>query len=137
VSGRDGWGPPVFRWLVVLAWMGVIFLLSAQPGLRVSQDPAVDAPARAVGHITVFAVLGALLTHALARPGRTMRRTIALAVLLAALYAVSDEAHQAFVPERTARLRDVLLDVGGASIGVAVTALVLRQRSRSRRRSPA
>ncbi|CAN5578283.1 VanZ family protein [soil metagenome] len=133
MNGRAVRGPPAIRWLAVLTWMAVIFLLSAQPGLRVSQDPAVDGPARAMGHVTVFAVLGALLLNALAQPGSSARRAIALALLLAALYAVSDEAHQAFVPERSARLHDVLLDVAGASIGVSVMAALLRLRSRSGR----
>lgn len=135
MSGHDGWGPPVLRWLGVIGWMAVIFLLSAQPGLRISQDPAVDTPARAMAHVGVFALLGVLLTNALARPGRSGRRTLVLALLAAALYAVSDEAHQAFVPERTARLRDVLLDIGGASMGVAGMAVLLRLRSRGGRRS--
>ena len=43
-----------------------------------------------------------------------------LAWLIASLYAASDELHQAFVPNRTARWADVGLDSFGAAVG-AVT----------------
>jgi VanZ family protein len=42
-----------------------------------------------------------------------------IALLLAVLYAASDEFHQSFVPGRTASLRDVLLDTCGAGFGLA------------------
>ena len=34
------------------------------------------------------------------------------------LYAISDEIHQYFVPGRSAEIRDVLIDVLGANIGI-------------------
>jgi VanZ family protein len=45
------------------------------------------------------------------------------AVLLGcALVAASDEFHQTFVKSRTPSVRDVLLDVGGASLGLLIAA---------------
>jgi VanZ family protein len=55
-----------------------------------------------------------------------------LAVLLASLYGVSDEAHQAFVPGRSADAVDWLADTVGAL--AAVTLLYLRQHRRARAR---
>jgi VanZ family protein len=37
-----------------------------------------------------------------------------------ALFAVSDEFHQTFVKSRTPSVRDVLLDVGGALLGLLI-----------------
>jgi VanZ family protein len=45
------------------------------------------------------------------------------AVLLAsALFAASDEFHQSFVKSRTPSVRDVLLDVAGAFLGLLIGA---------------
>ncbi len=49
-----------------------------------------------------------------------------LAVLLASLYGVSDEVHQAYVPGRSADLFDWVADTVGAGVGVGVTVLVVR-----------
>ena len=44
---------------------------------------------------------------------------MAFAILLALLYATSDEIHQIFTPGRTPAVTDVLLDTVGASVGAA------------------
>ena len=50
------------------------------------------------------------------------------AVLLGcALVAVSDEFHQTFVKSRTPSVRDVLLDVGGAFLGLMICATFARR----------
>lgn len=41
-----------------------------------------------------------------------------LAMCVAALYAATDELHQAFVPSRTGSAIDVLIDSAGAILGV-------------------
>ncbi len=41
----------IWRWLPAVAWMALIFALSAQSGLRVSDDASVDGPIRHVVHI--------------------------------------------------------------------------------------
>ena len=94
---------PLVRWLPALLWMALIFILSAQPGLRVSEDPAIDRPSRALAHVVVYAVLGALLFVGLGGTARPSARTALLALALAALYGMGDEIHQAMVPERMTR----------------------------------
>ncbi|HKZ91981.1 MAG TPA: VanZ family protein [Candidatus Limnocylindrales bacterium] len=131
----------IVRWLPALAWMGVIFLLSSQSGLRVSEDAAVDKPIRLVAHMASYALLAGLLFYALCgagrptargagRPtargvGRPTARAATLALVLATLYAVSDELHQAMVPDRTGRPEDVVIDVVGATIGLVIAAFIL------------
>ena len=100
--------------------MALIFVLSAQPGLRVSDDPGVDEPIRHVAHVLVFGVL-ALLSPARPQlgepqaPGRW--RHAVLAIVLATLYGVTDEVHQTYVPQRTGHLVDVGWDLLGAVAG--------------------
>ena len=122
------------RWLAVAIWMAIIFWFSHQETLPVAGHALLDIPLRKAGHAFVYAVLGILLLRALAptarRPGR---RLGALAVALAALYAVTDEFHQSLVPGREPRVSDVLIDIVGASLGVA---LLARWRSRRDREAP-
>jgi VanZ family protein len=50
--------------------------------------------------------------------------------VIAALYAVTDEIHQAFVPTRNASPVDVLIDAVGAAIAMLLLAAVHRSRKR-------
>lgn len=125
------------RWGPALAWYAGISLLSAQPGLRVSDDAGVDGPARRLAHLAVYGVLAILLLHgsgALRRgPGpRTAVLTVGAIALLGAL----DELHQSFVPARTGRPADVAIDVLGGIAGIALVAAVAALRGRRRPPGP-
>lgn len=65
-------------------------------------------------HFTEYAILCALLYRALKRPW--------LALIIAALFAASDEFHQTFIPDRGGNVRDVLIDSSGAVAGLLLTA---------------
>ena len=117
-------------WLPALAVMVVVFVLSSQSGLRVSEDPVVERPIRASAHMFAFATLAACLLFALARGGRPRLRDVAIAFALTVLYGASDELHQSFVPDRSGRIADVLVDTVGATIGLAITWFVLAWRAR-------
>ena len=139
--------PPGSRWLPALAWMALIFLLSSQSGLRVSEDagprthPHRGAPrdVRAARGLLVFAICGRRAPSG---------RAVVGAVGLTLLYAVSDELHQSLVPGRNGRLDDVVIDLAGAVVGAALAAVVLAtlgragsadelERGEPRRRAPA
>jgi VanZ family protein len=99
--------------------MAVIFVLSAQPGLKISTDASVDGPARHLAHVAVYAVLAVLLVHGLGALGRPLTARTALVVAALAIgYGITDELHQAFVPDRTANPVDVGYDALGAAIGI-------------------
>jgi VanZ family protein len=104
-------------------WAALTFWLSASPdaqGAATFLD--LTPPWDKLYHAGNFGVLAALLYPATGR--------VWLAVLLASLYGVSDEVHQAFVPGRSADASDWLADTVGAL--AAVTLLQLRQRRRAR-----
>ena len=122
-----------WRWLPVIGWMALSFVLSAQPGLRVSDDAAVDRPARTLAHLGTYAVLAILLVRALLVGARPTRVVAAAAWVGAVLYGVTDEVHQAFVPDRTGRPSDVVIDAVGAAIGVAIALVLLPAIDRRRR----
>ena len=105
------WGP---AW----ATMVLIFVLSSISGL----GPIPGGVGDGVAHALQYAVLAALLLRGLA--GARWRgvgvRVAALAVLLATLYGVTDEAHQWFVPGRTAEVTDLVADALGAAVAAGV-----------------
>ena len=93
-------GPRARLWLPVVAWAALIFAFSSVPDLGTGLG-GWDLVLRKLAHAAEYAVLGALLVRATGRAG--------LAFALGALYAVSDEVHQSFVPGRlgvAARRRD-------------------------------
>ena len=123
-SGRLG---TIVHWLPALAWMGLIFVLSEQSGLRVSDDASVDEPLRVIAHLGTYAILAGLLLFALTSRMPPTAQAAVLAFGLAVLYGVTDEMHQAFVPDRTGQLSDVVTDAIGAAVGVTLAWWILRR----------
>ena len=105
------------RWLAVVFWMGVIFVLSATPSLASPFEPVYDFILRKLAHLTIFAVLTVLLFRAFRLYVAKAAHAWLLAMLVAALYACSDEWHQTFVPGREGTVRDVVID-GLGVVGV-------------------
>jgi VanZ family protein len=107
------------RWLPVALWAGLIFALSSVPDLGTGLG-GWDTLLRKIAHAAEYAVLGALLTRALARTET--------AFLLGVVYAASDELHQSFVVGRRGAPVDIAIDAVGVVCGI-----VLWQRVRARR----
>jgi len=108
----------IVRWLPALAWMALIFAASSVPGS--------DVPGRFGywAHFIEYAILGATLAFALKA---TTPATLFAAVALAAIYGLSDEFHQVFVPGRDADPLDWLTDVAGAATGALIVAAGMRK----------
>ena len=105
-------------WLLALAWMGGIYVLSAQSNLVLPVEGWWSGLLSWIAHFTEYAVLASLLWLALRSSPRLARHATAIAFTLAALYALSDEVHQSFVPGRTPDVRDWLVDLAGAALAV-------------------
>ena len=117
--------PFVFYWLPPLAWMALIFVLSAQPQLPHAPSSLADLLIKKLGHMAEYAILVLLLRRAMmARAARLWPQWMAW--LLAILYAVSDEYHQTFVPGRNGQLLDVIIDAVGASLAAIGAWLAVR-----------
>lgn len=99
--------------------MGVIFLLSSRSKLPRAPGTSLDVQSVA-GHLTVFAVLAALVAWALRDVSRPLRRVLAVAWVAAVLYGVTDEIHQSFVPNRHPDPLDVLTDGVGAAVALVL-----------------
>lgn len=142
--------------MVLLAWMLLIAWLSTDAGSSVHTrswvagllarfaprlaDGAfqtaledVDYTVRKIAHLSEYGVLAWLALCALAgRVSGATRRSIVGALMVAVVWAITDEIHQLYVPGRTGCVKDVLFDTVGAIVGLAVSlAIAKRLRSRS------
>ena len=136
-------------WLPVLIWLAIIFigstdLMSAEHTSRIIGpilrwfNPAVSLETiakvqflvRKTAHLTEYAVLAILIWRALRLGARwQLKMSILLASLVCALFAVSDEFHQSFVPTRTASPIDVMIDIIGALIGLTICVAVAKRKA--------
>lgn len=98
-------------WVPAVLWMGVIFFLSslpeeATPGRFIVSDK--------VAHAAEYFILAFLVLFALQRTTR-LRFFTSFWITLAwgALYGLSDEIHQRYVPTRNSDILDIAADVGG------------------------
>lgn len=124
--------------LLSAIWMLVIFCFSHQAHSgRITEDYLGDAnvPVRKFAHMFEYAVLAILYYRTLLlRAGLNAQKhsnhsAANLALLMAIVYALSDEWHQSFVPGRSATFSDVLVDASGALIGLLLIWLGSRGRS--------
>ncbi len=116
-------------WLPAIAIAALIFTLSAQPNLAVT-DGTTDLVLRKLAHMTVFGLLAAACVRGLTFHGVTGRAALVGAATLATAYAISDEFHQTFVVGRAGSPIDVAIDVAGILVAVGLLARNPRLRAR-------
>jgi VanZ family protein len=130
----------------VIAWMLVIFAASTDLGsaehtsrflipflhwlnplISLATVIKIQLWIRKAAHLTEYAVLAMLLLRAVSSRWRIpFARGAALALVIASLYAATDEFHQTFSASRTPSARDVAIDCLGAIVGLAVYASMRR-----------
>jgi VanZ family protein len=141
-----------------ILWMTIIFLgssdmLSAEhtsrflvpflrwldPQISFAALNAIQLGIRKLGHLTEYAILATLLWRALRGGTRWQMKMSILflvAVLACAIFAASDEFHQSFVPSRTSSPQDVMIDICGALLGLAVCWMFATRRRQKQEISP-
>jgi len=108
------YSPPVL-------WCGLIFYLSSQPYLRVSEGPW-DLALRKFGHISEYFVLTILSSKAIGSSiFKLNKKTIISGALFSFFFAISDEYHQSFIEGRCGSP----VDVGVDSIGIVLAGMGL------------
>lgn len=81
--------------------------------------------ARKLAHLSIYLLGGVLIAVYLNEYCISDEKKILISIAMGAIYAVSDEIHQFFIPGRACMARDVLIDTIGIAIGtVAVYILV-------------
>jgi VanZ family protein len=129
-------------WVPLLLIAGAIFWQSSQPGFGqpdlLSQlgstlfggytwyarvEPTIKAwdwAGSYIGHFVEYGLFALAALWAVRRQWPDGRRAYATAFAFAALYALSDELHQYFVPGRHCDWKDVVTDMAGALVALAV-----------------
>jgi len=104
----------VLNWSFVFLWCGLIFYLSSIPGLN-SGLGFYDLILRKFAHIFEYFFLTFLLFRAWksTKEVLTFKFFIFYGAIFSFLYAVSDEFHQSFIPNRGPSAVDVLIDTAG------------------------
>ena len=104
---------PILRWL--------------KPDISPLTIAQVHFVVRKAGHVTEYAILTGLLFRALRELMDGFWPRAGVALVPALIFAFADEFHQSFVASRTSSLGDVLIDSGGAIVGLALCRVLLAQ----------
>lgn len=107
--------PLARRWGPAILVMVTMFILSSNPTSVISDNHLIDTLYKKAGHVVGYALLAASFAWAL-QPERS--GSYLSAILLAVLFAISDEIHQSYTPGRTPSAVDVLIDTLGAAAGL-------------------
>ncbi len=109
----------IIRFLPSLIWMIFIFYLSSRQTTGIGGNSYWWRFFILKSfHIIEYAVLIILLFYAVNKYNYS--------ILIAIIYAVSDEFHQMFVGGRTATLRDIFFDLSGIFLGLILISLLLK-----------
>ena len=124
------------KWLILIIWMLLIFLLSHQPNSgstthrvleslfpSIAQNSNIDLLnfiIRKSAHITEYFILTLLTISLLKEYSLKERITLLLSLIICFSYACADEFHQAFVPGRTSLFTDALIDTSGGLISIII-----------------
>lgn len=115
------------RFLPALAMMAAIFAFSSVPSQEMPSFGFWDTLVKKGGHMVGYGLLALTYWFAL----KLDRKRWWLALLLAVLYALSDEFHQSFVPGRHPSLVDALvIDPAGAALALFAGMLVSKTKKK-------
>ena len=123
----------ILLWLPVALCLVVIFFFSSQTGDESLATSGLFAflmkfgltatAIRKLAHFTEFAALGFFTFTAF--KVNFKNKGLPAVPALVALYAVSDEIHQLFVPGRACTFIDICIDTAGGITGIALSILLL------------
>lgn len=137
-------------WLPVVFWMAVIYVASTDlfaaqhtsrfigpllrwlvPDISPQTIMFVQLVVRKAAHVMEYAILAVLLFRALLAGRFARSGWLAFASIIgAAVCAAADEYHQSFVRSRTGSPLDVMIDLTGALLGIAVYWWAMARRAR-------
>ena len=108
-------------WILLVIWLGIIFILSSIPSLSVESLGYWDLILRKFAHFVEFAILAIILFKAFDITTKEKPVKLFMAVLfLSIFYASTDELHQMYVPGRNGNLVDIGIDSLGVLFGTII-----------------
>jgi VanZ family protein len=135
----------IFRWILFILWIALIFIMSQQPGDKSSEQSqlvvklfsiiGIDLNSyfgeigtlivRKGAHFTEYLILF-LFTYRMLVLYMGKRASKLYAIMFVFLYACSDEIHQHFVDGRVAAFKDVLIDTAGGICSCLIVSIMDR-----------
>ncbi len=100
----------IIRFIPAIIWMGVIFYFSSQSTSSVPVSRDFQFLFFKSLHLIEYGILGILLYYALSN--------LPITLIIAYIYALSDEIHQSFIPGRGSKFTDTLFDLVGIILGI-------------------
>lgn len=103
-------------WLPVLVWALLIFHFSSGIVPIVSIVHWQDFLIKKTGHVILFGTLAVLIFRGLRIEKINRKKAAVWSIILAAVYGATDEYHQMFTLGREPHVRDIFIDLIGASL---------------------
>lgn len=117
----------ISRWVPAVLMMAAIFVFSAIPSQEMPSFGFWDTLVKKSAHMAGYGLLALSYWY-----GLHDRRKWWAALLLALIYALSDEWHQSFVPGRHPSWVDALVfDLGGAALAIGCAEIILKRMARN------
>ena len=134
----------ILKIILIIIWMIIVFWFSAQKGVDSGNTSKsftkeimqmifgesivensiliekIETIIRKLAHYTIYVIGGFLIMNYAYTTEKTDKQKILYSITFGMCYAISDELHQFFVPERSARLFDVGIDTLGVITGVII-----------------
>lgn len=86
----------------------------------------VDRVIRKIAHFSLYTILGITIMSFFCTIKMEDKKRVIITTIIGMLYAISDEIHQIFVPDRSPHVTDVMLDTLGVIFGVLIVLLVIK-----------
>ncbi len=106
----------IYYWFPSVAWMGIIFYFSSRSRISITKTYPTDFFIFKGLHMIEYATLYFLLFrsfYSIKSKRMSLQMKFIYPLIIAILYAASDEFHQTFISTREGRFRDVVIDTGG------------------------
>ena len=127
--------------ILIILWAVLVFGMSNQQGnessglsrkitalfLKTEEQIALVEPyVRKIAHFSEYAIGGILFISLFLTYDWTNKKRVTISILLGIWYAILDEIHQLFVPERSGNVIDVLIDSLGICFGVCFVMIIYK-----------
>ncbi len=116
--------------IALIAYLALIFIASSIPGEEIPKI-GFEFSDKLI-HALVYLILFLLFFYSLKYQSKSVKlrnNALTFAGLFSALYGISDEVHQMFVPMRSCEIEDWFADVTGIVIGMLVVKFAVEKRS--------
>ncbi len=107
--------------------MGIAVFIFYMSSLSFEKGTPVEFPYKSiVYHFIIFLIFAFFLSISLIKGKKYNKNWIFIAILIALAYAITDEIHQFFIPNRLCSVSDFLIDSAGIFVGGIMYGLRMR-----------